>query len=167
MQTSCLIMMSPQSHEFAAMTIKMKTDFLLNFWRKAYDSPVTLSFGSYKEANAFRLRLYVAVRPFRDEANGDMELHCKINQMEAIARTTDDGKGQLIIRHAELNDELVRLAKEAGISYGFDVDSAQASQQRMLEALTPTPKPSQVELGVSSDVGDTYSDDDRKGVYDE
>lgn len=149
------------------MTIKMKTDFLLDFWRKAYESPVTLSFGSYKEANAFRLRLYVAVRPYRNEPNGDMELHCKINQMEAIAQTTDEGKGRLIIRHAELNEELLRLAKEAGISYGFDMDSAKASQQRMLEALTPTPQPSHIEPGQSSDIGDSYSDEERMGVYDE
>jgi hypothetical protein len=151
------------------MAIKMKTDLLLGFWRAAYKQPIVLPFETYKEANAFRLRLYVAVRPYRNEPNGDMELHCQINQLEAIASETADGKGQLIIRPAEMNEELTRLAKIAGIPWGFDQAQAEESQKRMLEALTPTPKPQPVtpEPTPSEDVGDVYTNADRLGAYDE
>jgi hypothetical protein len=121
--------------------IKMKSDLLLGFWRQAYDSPVTLSFPTYKKANAFRLRLYVAVRPFRDDANGDIELHLKINQLEAIASELPDGRGQLVIRPAEMNEELARLAREAGLPWGFNVVEAEESQRRMLERLAAIETP--------------------------
>lgn len=166
----------------AVIMIKQKTDLLLGFWRQAYESPVTLNFATYKKANSFRLRLYVAVRPYRTEANGDVELHCKINQMEAIAKELPDGTGQLVIRSADLNEELAELARQAGLPWGFNRAEAEESQRRMLERVEeinapeagkPTfdyvtrNKPIESKPEEASDVGDDYSDEDRRSIYDD
>jgi hypothetical protein len=118
------------------MSIKLKTDLYLSIWRQANSAPVSIPFPTYKAANAFRLRLYVAIRPFRHEENGDPELHLAVNQMEAVASRQPDDSGLLVIRKAEMNEELARIAREAGIPWGVDNQASESMErmQRMLEA---------------------------------
>lgn len=131
----------------------------LDLWRKGFISPLKLAFDSYKAANAFRLRLYVAIRPYRErpempaelqqgasiaqthewdarmaEYREAHELFRIIDQTEAVAKTLPSGEGMLIIRTIENNVDLARIAAQAGIPWGFDRE-VEESQRRMLEKL--------------------------------
>lgn len=152
----------PQTFKAAAVA-KQTTQLYLNLWRKGFDEPLVLSLPTAKDANAFRLRLYVAIRPYRDkpealrvepekasihekqvwmeeahEWHEAMELHRLIEQLEAVSCGMPDGTGQLTIRRVELNIRLADIAAQAGIPWGF-THEMEESQKRMMEALKDMP----------------------------
>lgn len=115
---------------------KAKDSFYLSIWRQAGLEPVTIPCLSAKEANAIRLKMYVAARPYRNmepketrkrdgtkvitpsKASQDPELHHRICCTEIIVQEHDDGSATLLCRPDWMNERLMRISAATGIPFG-------------------------------------------------
>lgn len=142
-----------------AASAQATTQLMLDLWIKGIEAPLEISFPSFKEAQAFRLKMYRAIRPYRDlpdypqgmpskanladqqrhqfemdEYEKAMRIHKYIQQLEAIAKECGDGSGRMVVRTVEHNHDLARIAAQAGIPWGMTAE-AEESQKRMMETL--------------------------------
>lgn len=132
------------------MTIK--SSFYLDMWRKAFAEPQSIPCENHKEANAIRLRMYVAARPYRSlesstkrgrdgkeyevksKAFDDYDLYTKLQSLEAVVRDHEDGSATLLVRPEWLNERLMKLSAATGIPLR-PYDVARESMKRIQDRL--------------------------------
>ena len=130
----------------------VKTAFYLEIWRKAFHEPQAIPCLDVKEAEAIRLKMYVAARPYRNldpkvvrrgkewvttESPGvlDPDLRTKILATEIVIDKHEDGSATLRVRPEWMNERLMRISAATGIPFGPQESDALESQQRIMERL--------------------------------
>lgn len=123
---------------------KSKAEALRLVWLRGSAVEFILPFDTYKEANAFRLRLYTFARPFRkppdktDEkayAEFDWELHEAIEGAEVVCKEAD-GKWFCVCRPDWQNELVLKVYQAAGIEAGTGQEAeAKLSEQRLLDLI--------------------------------
>lgn len=122
--------------------MNQETRFLLDVWLRAFNhpEPVQIDCGSNSKAVQFRMALYNAAKPYKDEDSRK----AKDNPLEHQAVTNcsislhPDKSGQfVVIRQKMLNSLLQKVGEQLGIEMPGVVQARemQGSAERMLEAV--------------------------------
>lgn len=112
-------------------------------WLAGALQPTTIRFETKAEATSFKLKMYAWARPYRADRTLDLELtEARIEEMEIVMeREASGGNAWFVtVRYAWENEELQRIAKEAGIDFGPDAE-AKESLKRFLKGLKESERP--------------------------
>ena len=120
--------------------MKVKSQVFRQIWLQAGTNGgtvVKVSFETKKEAMQFRAKMYAFIRPYKVDHTKDEELTAIRADTLEIALKEQNGKWLAIVRPEWMNEDLILIANQCGVTLGpwMEEHAAQVKLMRSYEAL--------------------------------